>query len=59
MSNRLYAYRTECPKCLGTGEQDSGGVMPWGEHVNIPCDCKEWEGDTVPNPSKLSVQPCA
>ena len=29
-----------CPKCNGTGEADSGGVQPWGEGINIPCDCK-------------------
>lgn len=28
-----------CQKCGGTGEQDSGGVQPWGEGINIPCDC--------------------
>lgn len=29
-----------CIKCKGTGEQDSGGVYPWGEGINIPCDCE-------------------
>lgn len=28
------------PKCNDTGEADSGGVQPWGEGINIPCDCK-------------------
>lgn len=28
-----------CPKCGGSGEADSGGVHPWGEGINIPCDC--------------------
>lgn len=29
-----------CQKCKGTGEQDSGGVYPWGEGINVPCDCE-------------------
>lgn len=28
-----------CVKCNGTGEADSGGVYPWGEGINIQCDC--------------------
>ena len=28
-----------CQKCKGSGEIDSGGVYPWGEGINIPCDC--------------------
>lgn len=28
-----------CPKCGGTGMADSGGVQPWGEPIEIPCDC--------------------
>lgn len=30
-----------CPKCDGTGEADSGGIMPWGAPAMIPCDCKQ------------------
>ena len=30
-----------CPKCGGTGEADSGGIMPWGAPAMIPCDCKQ------------------
>lgn len=28
-----------CPECRGTGLRDSGGVHPWGEHIDVPCDC--------------------
>lgn len=28
-----------CPKCGATGMADSGGVQPWGEPIEIPCDC--------------------
>lgn len=28
-----------CSKCGGTGMADSGGVQPWGEPIEIPCDC--------------------
>ncbi|RQR65300.1 hypothetical protein DIE18_02110 [Burkholderia sp. Bp9125] len=27
-----------CP-CDGTGEVDSGGSLPWGEFVTVPCSC--------------------
>ena len=30
-----------CPKCGGTGEADSGGIMPWGAPATIPCDCQQ------------------
>lgn len=29
-----------CPKCHGTGMTDSGGTQPWGEPIEIPCDCR-------------------
>lgn len=29
-----------CIKCNDTGEADSGGAQPWGEGINIPCDCE-------------------
>lgn len=32
-----------CPKCGGTGMADSGGVQPWGEPIEIKCDC-QFEG---------------
>lgn len=32
---------TACPKCDGTGEADSGGIMPWGAPATIPCDCQQ------------------
>lgn len=30
-----------CPVCKGTGQADSGGVHPWGEPINVPCECRE------------------
>lgn len=30
-----------CERCKGTGEEDSGGVYPWGEGINVPCQCQE------------------
>lgn len=30
-----------CPKCNGTGEADSGGIMPWGAPATIPCDFQQ------------------
>jgi len=29
-----------CSKCNDTGEVDSGGVQPWGEGINVTCDCQ-------------------
>lgn len=34
-----------CPKCGGTGMADSGGVQPWGEPIEIECDCRFDEDD--------------
>ena len=28
-----------CHICKGTGEMDHGGTYPWGEAINIPCEC--------------------
>jgi hypothetical protein len=28
-----------CQICGGMGEMDSGGTQPWGEAINIPCEC--------------------
>lgn len=28
-----------CHICKGTGEMDSSGTQPWGEAINIPCEC--------------------
>lgn len=30
-----------CQMCKGTGRMDSGGVMPWGEQVTVPCLCRD------------------
>lgn len=38
-----------CPKCGNTGMADSGGVQPWGEPIEIPCDCR----DTMLKPTPL------
>lgn len=27
-----------CPDCGGTGQRDSGGIMPWVEPAMVPCD---------------------
>lgn len=32
-----------CAKCNDTGEADSGGVHPWGEGINIQCDCTSYD----------------
>jgi hypothetical protein len=32
----------DCTLCNGTGELDSGGVMPWGEPAMIPCEFEEF-----------------
>ena len=28
-----------CQKCNDTGMTDSGGTQPWGESIEIECDC--------------------
>lgn len=28
-----------CPDCHGSGERDSGGILPWGEAAMVPCGC--------------------
>lgn len=38
-----------CPKCGGTGMADSGGVQPWGEPIEIECDCQFEERDNDTN----------
>jgi hypothetical protein len=42
-----------CHICKGTGEMDHGGTYPWGEAINIPCECtappaaqRQWVGLT-------------
>lgn len=40
----IEAVPVACPKCSGTGMADSGGVYPWGEGINVHCDC------TFPDP---------
>lgn len=30
---------TPCQKCNDTGMTDSGGTQPWGEPIEIECDC--------------------
>ena len=42
-----------CPECSGSGMRDSGGVQPWGEHIDVPCGC-----ENAPN-SRQSVQEAA
>lgn len=28
-----------CPDCHGTGERDSGGILPWGQPAMVACHC--------------------
>lgn len=45
----IHAVPDECPKCDGTGMMDSGGVQPWGEPIQVVCDCRyEIPDTTVP-----------
>lgn len=41
LTQALAQQPAACPKCDGTGEADSGGVMPWGAPATIPCDCQQ------------------
>ncbi|GEM_PF-3087248 len=52
---KLYTHRApvpavpdECPKCNGTGMMDSGGVQPWGEPIQVVCDCRYEVPTTTP-----------
>lgn len=38
---------TPCPKCNDTGMMDSGGVQPWGEPIEIECDCRQQDANTA------------
>jgi hypothetical protein len=49
-----------CHICKGTGEMDSGGTYPWGEGINIPCECtappaaqRQWVGLTDSELAKI------
>lgn len=44
------APRKDCPECSGSGMRDSGGVQPWGEHIDVPCDC-----GNAPRPDALTA----
>ena len=36
----------KCLECDGTGEADSGGVLPWGgEWINVPCPYCDGSGE--------------
>lgn len=41
IADALNQQPAACPKCGGTGEADSGGIMPWGAPAMIPCDCQQ------------------
>lgn len=41
LTQALSQQPAACPKCGGTGEADSGGIMPWGAPAMIPCDCQQ------------------
>jgi len=36
-----------CPKCNDTGMMDSGGTQPWGEPIEIECDCRQQDANTA------------
>ncbi|MEF6320215.1 ead/Ea22-like family protein [Escherichia coli] len=36
-----------CPKCNDTGMADSGGTQPWGEPIEIECDCRQQDVNTA------------
>ena len=36
-----------CPKCNDTGMTDSGGTQPWGEPIEIECDCRQQDANTA------------
>lgn len=36
-----------CPKCDDTGMVDSGGTQPWGEPIEIECDCRQQDANTA------------
>lgn len=36
-----------CPKCNDTGMADSGGTHPWGEPIEIECDCRQQDANTA------------
>jgi len=36
-----------CPKCNDTGMADSGGTQPWGEPIEIKCDCRHQDDNTA------------
>ncbi|EKK5419587.1 hypothetical protein ACX27D_08440 [Enterobacter hormaechei] len=38
---------TPCPKCNDTGMADSGGTQPWGEPIEIECDCRQQDANTA------------
>lgn len=36
-----------CQKCNDTGMADSGGTQPWGEPIEIECDCRQQDANTA------------
>ena len=47
LTQALSQQPAACPKCGGTGEADSGGIMPWGAPAMIPCDCQQPAADAL------------
>lgn len=39
-------HTNPCPKCNDTGMVDSGGTQPWGEPIEIECDCRQQDANT-------------
>lgn len=29
-----------CEQCQDTGMRDSGGFQPWGDTIDVPCECR-------------------
>lgn len=54
IGDKLYRHPQEwqskqmsCPKCNDTGMADSGGTQPWGEPIEIECDCRQQDANTA------------
>lgn len=44
-----------CQKCNDTGMADSGGTQPWGEPIEIECDCSQRGSNTEPQLPQQAV----
>lgn len=53
----MSATREDCPECKGSGMRDSGGVQPWGEPIDVPCDCENAPREVTVQEAALYVCP--